>query len=413
MRVRAALAALLATALAACTAAPTLEPTPTRTAREATPSPSASPNPAGVLPDGWDEATVLETSQASGVTAGSELRVDLTVDSSPVGGVAALAQIPTLLPSGQIVVIEAPVGSDSPAQVALYGPGGDRESLARWPDDGTWRQAPYAEATDERVAVMETASTDLLTLDWRIVSAATDGSTAEVIADWSDWTSEPPPLVGAEVLPSVGDDFVAWNAPLPSDGQGWRGSGFDQQVLVFGADGETRVLEGRAAVHAASGQYLYVAHDPLFDPDVPIGTYAITRVDPTGGGPEEVVAAGPLTSAGRVSDVAADGDAVAWVVSDGSRAAIYLIDGARRVVIHAPDPAGSARMSLSGGRLAWGEGSAGADGGTYLLDRDDTLWRLATSPGRSEASVAGDWVAWAQVAEDGRSSAVQVARWLR
>jgi hypothetical protein len=184
-------------------------------------------------------------------------------------------------------------------------------------------------------------------------------------------------------------------------------------LVVFGADGETRVLEGRAAVHAASGRYLYVAHDPLFDPDVPIGTYAITRVDPTGGGPEEVVATGSLPTGGRVSDVAADGAAVAWVVSDGSRAAIYLIDGARRVVIHAPDPAGSARMSLSGGRLAWGEGSAGADGGTYLLDRDDTLWRLATSPGRSEAGVAGDWVAWAQVAEDGRSSAVQVARWLR
>lgn len=199
--------------------------------------------------------------------------------------------------------------------------------------------------------------------------------------------------------------------PMPDDGA----SGMRHAVMAASLDGSgRRALDLWSATHAASGDALLVAVDARHDPDAAAGRYEIVRLSPLSDDPPRRVVGGAMPDGSSVTAVAADGDALAWVVGAprdrGGRAVLYAQDGDRRVAVEIPDPLGSAPLSISDGRVAWGDGS-GDGGAEYLLDlRDGSLARLGTSVGYSTAVVAGDMVAWTQVNPDGRSSSVHVAR---
>lgn len=391
---------------------------PTEPTFENLPTPSVLTLP---VPQEWvgDDAVVqLRAADAVDAQEVAALEEVAMIGGTGPDGEQIMAALGTLTANGDILVQEVRHDPSTlelqPEVLSLRSVDGPELPVPVPTTDGVVRQIVHLDAEGQRLAWMETTSVDLYDLDWRIVTSLPGGE-AHVVADWSDITAQSPPLVGAEVVPSIGDGWVAWNAPVPVEGEGSFGSGMRQAIMVADLDGaDLRTLDLWSATHAASGGSLYVAVDPLHDPEAPPATYQIVQVSPSSSDTPSPVITGEMEEGARVSAVAADGDALAWIVSgppDSSEPALlYAQDGDHRVVLEIPDPRGSTPLSLSDGRVGWGDGSAG-EGTEYLLDiRDSTLLTLGTSPGRSQVTVAGDFVAWAQVAEDGRSSVVHLAR---
>lgn len=394
-------------------AAPTPEPSevaPTEPVVESSPSPSLPP-----LPEEWgdgDGVVVWRTSDAVDAEGFEEVAV---VGGTGPDGESLIPAVSTLSADGALLVADVRHDRDTlelaPEGFTLRAVDGTGVAVPLPDADGVNRQSAHHDAHGDALAWMETTSVDLVDLDWRIVTSQPGGE-AHVVADWSDITSESPPLVGAEVVPSLGDGWVAWNAPVPVEGEGSFGSGMRQSVMVAEVDGANRrTLDLWAATHTADGRSLYVAVDALHGPGAPPGMYQIVRVMPGSSDVASPVVTGPMAEGASVSAVAADGDALAWVVVPPSGPALlYAQEGDRRVVLPFPGAGGSAALSVSDGRIGWGDGSGG-EGTQYLLDlRTSTLLRLGTSPGFSQVAVAGDLVARTQVTDDGRSSVLHIAR---
>jgi hypothetical protein len=300
------------------------------------------------------------------------------------------------------------------SEVRLHGAGTDRPVRAARPAPaGPPRQAVYADADERTTVWLETSSTSLDVVDWRVFAYDRSRARTVVLGDSSEVTGDGKlPMVPGDSTPTVGAGTAYWATAHPVAGR----QGFGAKVVArpVTGTGALRTVAAQAKLPAADGADLYYVRSADVAPDLAADRYEIHRVT---AGRDRVVASGALPAGGQVTALSAASGRASWVVSgaaEGGVGAVVVWEPAGTAVVFDLDgPGGSTALSSSERLVTWAAGSGAGDGGQYAYEpRTGRLWRLGAAPGLSLAYAAGPYVAWSELGPAAQDpGGVVLARW--
>ncbi|MFU8876007.1 hypothetical protein [Micromonospora sp. SL4-19] len=331
---------------------------------------------------------------------GRDLRVSFDLQGKAAAG-RSLSHL-GLTPDGQVISAASPTPGNrdgelviGQSRVGLYTGDGVRELSA--PSRGAARQAIYADADERTVAWMETTSTDMYQMDWRVYGFDRHTARTVLLGDSAAVSKgKRMPIPPGMSMLSVGAGRVYWTTAVPTTGQREFGAQIMGRALTGGRAPE--VVAERAKLPAAAGTVLYYVRSEDVSPGFPAGRYEIRKV---AGGRDDVVASGPLAPEQQVTALTAEPGRVSWIVSAPEPpASLYVLDPAagQAIQVALGDDGRSMMLSSSPRYVCWSNGSGGGDAGQYALDlQTDRLWRLGEAPGLSMVYAAGDYVAWSKL----------------
>lgn len=283
-------------------------------------------------------------------------------------------------------------------------PATPREAQPRQAIDGTM-------PNDSIAAWMETRSTDLFDVDWKVFGWS--HGQVRLLAD-SDIFAEGHPLP-----PAAGGDHL-----MASDGKSvwwsFRKAGTDLPIATNIATVE---LEGaphpRVVVEGADlptvdprGGLVYVR-----DPNTAPGSVGYD-IHLLRGSRDEILYHGMVGGVGFISALCVGPDVVAWAVpadTDEPGGQIVVMDHSTRNIqtIRLRDSGRGPDLVCGDGFVAWGNGSGSGDAGQYLWSiKTGALVKLGESFGISGVIAAGPFVAWTLPPASPQASAdVRLARW--
>ncbi|MFE9688984.1 hypothetical protein [Micromonospora sp. NPDC005806] len=269
------------------------------------------------------------------------------------------------------------------------------------PSRGAARQASYADTDERTVAWMETTSTDMYQMDWRVYGFDRRSARTVLLGDSAAVSKgKRMPIPPGMSMLSVGADRVYWTTAVPTTGQREFGAQIMGRSLTGGRAPE--VVAERAKLPAAAGTDLHYVRSEDVSPGFTADRYEIRKV---GGGRDDVVASGPLVPEQQVTALTAEPGRVSWIVSAPApapepAASLYVLDPAagQAIQVALGDDGSSMMLNSSPRYVCWSNGNGGGDAGQYALDlQTDRLWRLGEAPGLSLALAAGDYVAWSKL----------------
>jgi len=282
-------------------------------------------------------------------------------------------------------------------------PATPKEALPRQAFDGTM-------PNDATAAWLETRSTDLFDVDWKVFGWS--HGQVRLLAD-SDTFAKGHPLP-----PAAGGDHL-----IASDGKSvwwsFRKAGTDLPIATNIATVE---LDGaphpRVFVEGADlptvdprGGLVYV-RDPNTAPDSVGYDIRLRR-----GARDEIIYHGTVGDVGFISELCVGPDVVAWAIpveaDDGGT--IKMLNRSTRDVqtIRLRDSARGTELVCGDDFIAWGNGSGDGDAGQYLWSlKTGSPVKLGEAFGVSRVKAAGHYVAWTLPPTSPQASAnVRLARW--
>ncbi|MEU7981276.1 hypothetical protein AB0B63_22440 [Micromonospora sp. NPDC049081] len=309
-----------------------------------------------------------------------------------------------LTPDGQMITAANPAATTrsgevviGQSQVGLYA--GSRVRGMSPAPHGAARQAIYGDADERTVAWLETTSTDMYQMDWRVYGFDRAAGRTVLLGDSAAVSKgRKMPIPPGSSMLSVGTDRVYWTTAVPTTGQ----PEFGAQVLGRSVTGSraAEVVAERAKLPAAAGSDLYYVRSADVSPGFPADRYEIRKVT---GGRDDLLTTGPLAKEQQVTALTAEPGRVAWIVSAPApepNASLFVLDTATgdATEVTLGDDGTSMTLSSSPRYVCWSNGSGGGDAGQYALDvRTQRLWRLGEAPGLSLVFAAGDYLAWSKL----------------
>lgn len=289
--------------------------------------------------------------------------------------------------------------------------GGKRSWLPATPKEALPRQAfDGAMPNDATAAWLETRSTDLFDVDWKVFGWS--HGQVRLLAD-SDTFAKGHPLP-----PAAGGDHL-----MASDGKSvWWSFRKAGSELPIATNIATADLAGtsapRVVVKGADlptvdprGGLVYV-RDPYTAPHSVGYDIHLLR-----GTRDEIVYHGPVGDVGFISELCVGPDVVAWAIpvesDDGGT--IKMLNRSTRDVqtIRLRDSARGTELVCGDDFVAWGNGSGNGDAGQYLWSlKSASPVKLGEAFGVSRVKAAGHYVAWTLPPTSPQASAdTRLARW--
>ena len=267
------------------------------------------------------------------------------------------------------------------------------------------RQDAYAAAHGQSFVWLETKSTDLFYLDWKVFAANAGQRQPTLLGDSFALTrtDKIPPPPGVKVLTT--DGVHAWWTMTHQTGR--KSPEWGARIMVrdlAGREPLTTAVE-KAKLPAATGGGIAYVRSKDVDPGVPATRYDIRLRQ---GGADTLVTSGALIKDEQVSTMCASDTLLAWAVRSTYEAPenakagaplgrLHVMDLATKVqqTIQLDDDAGSLDLSCGDTFVAWGNGAGNGDPGQYAFDlRSGKLWKLGESPGISIVYAAGAMLGW-------------------
>lgn len=282
-----------------------------------------------------------------------------------------------------------------PSQLELIGPR-DRMQIAVVGEDGD-RQAGWGDIEGNRVAWMETPSTNLFEQPYEIYVADRHGN-GQVRAAAEPRPLPPPP--GA-TRPMLAGDRVYWAATDGHVGRPQSMRAFVYSAAVTG-EGGARVELRDVMFASASGEYLAYARTGLIDKALPDRRVEIhLRHLPSGD--DRILSAFELGRGQQLGALTSHGESVTWIVSTEQGAAgdpqspggslLSIAGPGEQLLMVQGEGEEFRQLVMSDSLVAWVDGSTG--GRQWVLDRSTaTILELDPAPGLKNVAVAGDRVIW-------------------
>lgn len=252
---------------------------------------------------------------------------------------------------------------------------------------------------------IETKSTDLFFLDWKVFAARVGQGRPILLGDSFDLTKtdEVPPPPGVVYITTDGV-HAWWMMTYPTKSQ----RGFGARIMVRDIAGQEplSVAVDKAKLPAATGGGVAYVRSTDVDPAVPANRYDIRLRRP---GADTLVTSGPLAKGEQVSTMCASDTLLAWAVrspeappdnppehSTGGRLHVMTLATKAQHTIELDDDAWSLDLGCGDTFVAWGNGSGNGDPGQYVVDvPSGKLWKLGESPGISAVRAVGTMLGWA------------------
>jgi len=418
--VRFAAVALAGLTLTACQSNSGTPPTPS--GRTTTTSPHPTGN-SGTSPS----ASVSATSGWPLTTRGAQIAVDgrdyttlYTVD--PRGKSGARVGVRAIRHDGSAVIVNSP--SPAPGEFLTQSQVGIQTGQSRtWlpPQTGSEpRQVAYAAARGQSFVWVETKSTDLFFLDWKVFAARVGQGQPTLLGDSFDLTrtDKVPPPPGVEFITTDGI-HAWWMMTYPAKSQ--RGFGARIMVRDIAGQGPLSVAVDKAKLPAATGGGVAYVRTSDVDPAAPVNRYDIRL---RRAGADTLVTSGPLAKGEQVSTLCASDTLLAWAVrspetsaadpdawASGHLHVMTLATNAQHT-IELDDNAWSLDLSCGHTFVAWGNGSGNGDPGQYVVDvPSGKLWKLGESRGISAVRAAGTMLGWTLPPKAQEGAPWRVAKW--
>lgn len=318
-----------------------------------------------------------------------------------MGAPGARVGVRAIRNDGSAVIVNSP--SPAPGEFLTQSQVGIQTGQSRtWlpPQTGSEpRQVAYAAAHGQSLVWVETKSTDLFFLDWKVFAARVGQGQPTLLGDSFDLTrtDEIPPPPGVEFITTDGI-HAWWMMTYPTKSQ--RGFGARIMVRDIAGQGPLTVAVAKAKLPAAtSGGVAYVRSNDV-DTSVPANRYDIRL---RRAGADTLVTSGPLAKGEQVSTLCASDALLAWAVrspdtsspenpgawTSGHLHVMTLATKAQHT-IELGDNAMSLDLSCGDTFVAWGNGSGNGDPGQYVVDLPSgKLWKLGESRGISAVRAAG------------------------
>jgi len=384
-------------ALTACQGNSGTSSTPSASTTDTSPHPTATGSPTSSGP--------LTTRAAQSAVEGRDYTTLYTVD--PHGSSGARVGVRAIRDDGSAVIVnDPPSGSGgliAQSQVGIQTP---QSRTLLPPQTGAQpRQVAYAAAHGQSFVWLETKSTDLFYLDWKVFAARAGQRQPTLLADSFALTrtDEVPPPPGVEVITT--DGVHAWwtmTYPTMSQRPGWGA-----RIMVRDLAGREPLSTAvdRAKLPAATGGGIAYVRSKDVDPSTPANRYDIRL---RRAGADTLVTSGALVKDEQVSTMCASDTLLAWAVrspevpaeaptSDSSLGRLHVINLATKAqqTIQLDDAARSLDLSCGDTFVAWGNGSGDGDPGQYVVNvPSGKLWKLGESPGISAVRAAGLMLGW-------------------
>jgi hypothetical protein len=365
----------------------------------------------------------LTTRAAQSAVEGRDYTTLYTVD--PHGKSGARVGVRAIRDDGSAVIVNDPPGaSDDRIAQSQVGIQTLQSRTLLPPQTGSQpRQAIAADAQGQSFVWLETKSTDLFYLDWKVFAARVGQRQPTLLGDSFALvkTDEVPPPPGVEVITT--DGVHAWWTMTYRTGK--KDPAWGARIMVRDIAGHepltTAVDQAKLPV-ATAGGIAYVRSKDV-DPGVPANRYDIRL---RAAGADTLVTSGALVKDEQVSTMCASDRLLAWAVrspevppeappSDAPLGRLHVLNLATKSqqTIQLDDDAWSLDLSCGDTFVAWGNGSGSGDPGQYVVDvPSGKLWKLGESPGISAVRAAGPMLGWTLPPKSAREAAPwRVTKW--
>ena len=371
---------------------------------ETPPAPSVGAMSTSPRVTGASDGGLLATRGAPTAVEGRDYTTLYTVD--PRGSAGARVGVRAIREDGSAVIFNSPPPV-SGELIAQSQAGIQTVRSRSWlpPQTGSEpRQDAYAAADGQSFVWLETKSTDLFYLDWKVFAARPGQAQPTLLGDSFALTKTDklPPPPGVKVITT--DGVHAWWTMTHQMGKSLAWGARIMVRDVAGKEPLTTAVE-KAKLPAATGGGIAYVRSKDVDPGTPANRYDIRlRV----AGADTVVTSGLLVKDEQVSTMCASDTLLAWAVrssevppeapaSASPLGRLHVIDLATKAqrIIALDDSAGSLDLSCGDRFVAWGNGSGNGDPGQYAYDvPSGKLWKLGESPGISVVHAAGAMLGW-------------------
>jgi len=354
---------------------------------------------------GASDSGPLATRGAPTAVEGRDYTTLYTVD--PRGSAGARVGVRAIREDGSAVIFNSPPPA-SGELIAQSQAGIQTVKSRTWlaPQTGAQpRQDAYAAADGQSFVWLETKSTDLFYLDWKVFAARPGQAKPTLLGDSFDLTKTDkiPPPPGVKVITT--DGVHAWWTMTHQTGQ--KDVAWGVRIMVrdiAGREPLTTAVE-KAKLPAATGGGIAYVRSRDVDPGAPANRYDIRLRQ---AGADTLVTSGQLVKDEQVSTMCASDSLLAWAVRSAEAPAeapasasplgrLHVIDLATKAkwTIALDDSAGSLDLSCGDTFVAWGNGSGNGDPAQYAFDvPSGKLWKLGESPGISVVHAAGAMLGW-------------------
>lgn len=368
-----------------------------------------------------NSSQLLTTRAAKTAIEGRDYTTLYTIN--PHGKSGARVGVLAIRDDGSTVIDNVPLAAPgeflTQSQVGIQ-----RDQSRTWfpPQTGSQpRQAYEAVAHGESIVWLETKSTDLFYLDWKMYAARVGQRQPTLLADSFDLlkSDEIPPPPGVKTLTT--DGVHAWWTMVyrVKTQRGW-----DARIMVRDLAGRkalTVAVDKAKLPAATAGGVAYVRSRDV-DSSMPANRYEIRLLN---AGTDTLITSGPLAKEEQVSTICASDTLLAWAVRSPSpprenpaaltRGSLHVMMLATKVqrTIKLDDDAGGLSLGCGKTFIAWGNGSGNGDPSQYVFDvRTNKIWKLGELRGISAVLVSGTMLAWALSPKSAQEAAPwRVTKW--
>ena len=349
-------------------------------------------------------SALLTTRGAQTAVEGRDYTTLYTVD--PHGMSGARVGVLALREDGSAVIVNSPRAA--PGEFLTQSQVGIQKGQSR-----TWfpaqigsrpRQAYEAAPHGKSLVWLETKSTDLYYLDWKVYAVRAGKLRPTLLGDSFDLikTDQIPYPPGVKTLTS--DGVHAWWEMV------YRAKtlrGWEARIMVRDLAGREplTIAVDRAKLPAATEGGVAFVRSKDVNPSMPANQYEIRLYQ---AGTDTLITSGALAKDEQVSTMCASDTLLAWAVDSAGGTARHpepLVGGRLHVMtlatkaqktIQLDDQAGGLDLSCGATFIAWGNGSGNGDPGQYVLDvSSNKIWKLGELRGISAVLTAGSILAWA------------------
>lgn len=342
---------------------------------------------------------------------------------NPHGESGARVGVLTIRDDGSAVIDNSPLAG--PGEFLTQSQVGIQRGQSRtWfaPQTGSQpRQAYEAAAHGKSIVWLETKSTDLFYLDWKMYAARVGQRQPTLLGDSFDLlkSDEIPPPPGVKTL--TADGVHAWWTMVyrVKSQRGW-----DARIMVrdlAGREPLTVAVDKAKLPQATAGGVAYVRSKDV-DSSMPANRYEIWL---RRAGTDTLITSGPLAKEEQVSTICASGALLAWAVRSpspprenpdawtGGRLHVMTLATKAQRTIKLDDPAWGLSLGCGETFIAWGNGSGNGDPGQYVLNvPSGKIWKLGELRGISAVLVSGTMLAWALPPKSAQEAAPwRVTKW--
>ena len=283
------------------------------------------------------------------------------------------------------------------------------------------RQAYEAATHRQSLVWLETRSTDLYYLDWKIYAARLGARQPILLGDSFDLlkTDKIPYPPGVRTLTT--DGIHAWWTMV------YRANtlrGWEARIMVRDIAGREpmTIAVDKAKLPTANGEGVAFVRSKDVNPSMPANRYEIRLYH---AGIDTLITSGALAKDEQVSTMCASDTLLAWAVRSasgtpehpeplvGGRLHVMTLATKTQKTIQLDDGAWGLDLSCGNTFIAWGNGSGNGDPGQYVLDvSSDKIWKLGALRGISAVLTAGSILSWALPPKSAQEAAPwRVTKW--